>query len=63
MGARIEMLQLVVAPSAPQPQGAEPITLARKHDACDMRLGRPARQAQFLRARGKIDEGLKQLPG
>jgi hypothetical protein len=63
VGARIEMLQPAVTPSAPRPQGAEPITSAREHNACGMQLGHPARQAQFRRARRKIERRLKRLPG
>jgi len=61
--ARIEMLQPVVALREPRPQCAEPITFARAHDVCSMQLGQPARQGQFLCARRKIDQRLKQVPG
>ena len=58
------MLQPVVTLTAPRlPQGAEPITFARAHDARHMHRGQPARQAQDLRARREIDEPLEQVPG
>jgi hypothetical protein len=61
VGARIEMLQAVVALMAPQ--GAETTTLARDHDACDMQPGRPTPRLQFFSARCTIDHSLKQFPG
>jgi len=63
VGAHIEMLQPTAVLNGPRPQGAEPITLAREHDACDRQLGQPALQAHLRRGRGKIDRGLKELPG
>jgi len=57
------MLQPTAVLNGPRPQGAEPITLAREHDACDRQLGQPALQAHLRRGRGKIDQGLKELPG
>ncbi len=63
VGAHIEELQPAVALSGPRPQGAEPITFARVRDVCSMQLGQLARRAQFLCARRKIDQRLKQVPG
>jgi hypothetical protein len=61
--AHIEVLQPAVALSGPRPQGAEPITPSRRHDARDLRLGQLAPQAQVPRGRRKIDRRLKRLPG
>jgi hypothetical protein len=59
--ARIEMTEPGAALSEPQPQGAGSVTFAREHDARNIHLDQPARQAQFLRARCKIDEKLRQF--
>ncbi len=59
----IEVLQPAVALSGPRPQGAEPITLSREHDACNLRLRQLAPKAQVSRGRRNIDRGLTQLPG
>ena len=61
--AHIEMLQSAVALREPRPQCAEPVTFVRAHDVCSKQLGQPARQGQFLCARRKIDQRLKQVPG
>lgn len=63
VGAHIETLRPAAVPKAPRPQGAEPITLAREHDACGLRLGQLAPKAQVPRGRRKTDRRLKQLPG
>jgi len=63
VGAHIETLRPAAVPKAPRPQGAEPITLAREHDACNRQLGQLAPLAHFLRGRRKTDRWLKQLPG
>ena len=60
---RIEMLRPFLAQSGPRPQHAERIAFVRDHDACNMRLGQPARQTRFLRARRKIEQRLEQLSG
>jgi hypothetical protein len=57
------MLRQFLAQSGPRPQHAEPIAFVRDHDACNTRLGRPARQTRFLRVRRKIEQRLKQLSG
>ena len=62
LGADIEELQRAVAVRGPRPKGAEPITLSREHDTCDLRLGQLAPRAQVPRGRRTIDGRLKRLP-
>ena len=57
------MLRPFLAQSGPRPQHAEPIAFVHDHDACNMRVGQPARQTRLLRARRKIEQRLKQLSG